>query len=486
MVRNQTNTGLEAIAGQDETRPPEVENQMPDIITMPPEGRYLLTNQDLHFWTTSVVGGSLRSMSEITGGNRYASWSVDAARPDGGSTPLYLRYQWPRPQSAEPYTLSREANIYAAISGKGVSAPRLIAVHPDRHAMLTERAPGRADFRRLTDPQHRVTVVQEFVAAIAKLHQLDIAEMGLEDYAPSLSIADYVQRELDTWRAMYEETGRNDPLIDLGLTWLQQNLPRPDERPVLAHGDAGPGNFLFENGHMTALLDWELAHLGDPMEDLAWFSMRCVMEPVPDFAGRIADYERAAGRPIDRTRVLYHRVFVSTRVVIIRHRNVTGEPGNSIVSRGLNRRLLIDALAGAIGITLPAPVLAKAPATSRTELYDGVIEDLRAKMAERSTDAVVVASAKNAAKVLKFLRECDCLGPAIVLADLDALQGLLGERPISVAEGQAQLVAGMSSGKFTAAQVLSCFAGCVAREAQLSAPSSGGLASRTFPDLPPA
>ncbi len=443
-----------------------------------------LSESELRDWVASAVGGTVTAMRQITGGNRYRSWAVDVEAPGGTITPLYLRYQIPRPPSAEPYTVSREAGVYQAVSGKGVSAPRLIAVHPDRHAILTERAPGRADFRRLTDAQHRVTVVQEFVAAIAKLHQLDIAGMGLEDYAPSHTIADYVQRELDTWRGMYEESGHTDPLIDLGLAWLYKNLPQPSERPVLAHGDAGPGNFLFENGRMTALLDWELAHLGDPMEDLAWFSMRCVMEPVPDFAGRIRDYERLSGRPIDRARVLYHRVFVSTRVVIIRHRNVTGEPGNSIVSRGLNRRLLIDALAGAIGVTLPAPVVAEAPPTARTPLYEDVIEDLRAKMAERTDDAVIVASAKNAAKVLKYLRESDRLGPAIEAADLEAFQGLLGVRPRTVTEGQAHLVAGMSSGHFTPAQVLGCFAGCVAREAQLSAPSSGGLAGRTFPDLP--
>jgi aminoglycoside phosphotransferase (APT) family kinase protein len=445
-----------------------------------------LSEAELRTWVAGETGGMITQMQQITGGNRYRSWAVDVETADGTITPLYLRYQLPRPPSAEPYTVSREAGIYRAVSGKGVNAPRLVAVHPDRHAILTERAPGRADYRRLTDAGHRVTVVQEFIAAVAKLHHLDIADMGLDAYTPAATIADYVKRELDIWRGMYEETGRTDPLIDLGLAWLYKNLPQPTDRPVLAHGDAGPGNFLFENGHMTALLDWELAHLGDPMEDLAWFSMRCVMEPVPDFAGRISEYERISGRPIDRGRVLYHRVFVSTRVVIIRHRNVTGEPGNSIVSRGLNRRLLIDALAQAIGVALPKLAPIAAPETYRTELYDGVIEDLRAKMAERSTDAVVVASAKNAAKVLKYLRENDRLGPAIEAADLDALQGLLGIRPHTVAEGQAQLVTGMSSGQFTPAQVLIYFAGCVAREAQLSAASSGGLATRTFPDLPPA
>jgi aminoglycoside phosphotransferase (APT) family kinase protein len=132
-------------------------------------------------------------------------------------------------------------------------------------------------------------------------------------------------------------------------------LPDPDGPVVLVHGDAGPGNFLFEHGHLTAVIDWELAHLGDPMEDLAWFSMRSVMEPVPDFAESLADYERFAGAPIDRSRLLYHRVFVSARVVVIRHRNVTGEPAHAIVSRALNRRLLVEALADASGTAVPRP-----------------------------------------------------------------------------------------------------------------------------------
>ena len=411
------------------------------------------TDRALFDWVAGVTGGRVVQTRQVTGGNRYRSWAVDVATDDAAEPkPLYLRYQMPRPPSAEPYTVAREAGIYRAIPGiASVKAPRLLAVHPDGCAMLTERAPGRADYRRLADPGQRVAVVQDFVAALASLHRLDIAGLGLEGHVPGLTIAEAVQREIDVWRAMYRETGHDDPLIDLALSWLDTNLPRPDERPVLAHGDAGPGNFLFEGGRMTALLDWELAHIGDPMEDLAWFSMRCVMEPVPDFAERVREYERLAGRTIDKARVLYHRVLVSTRVVIIRHRNVTGEPGNSIVSRALNRRLLIDALAGAIGVRLTAPVPVEAPPTARTELYDGVIDDLWAKMAERSTDGSIVAAAKNGAKVLKFLRDSDRLGPAIEQADLAALAALLGRRPATVPEGQGELVEGMAGRRFSPA-----------------------------------
>ena len=236
---------------------------------------------------------------------------------------------------------------------------------------------------------------------------------------------------------------------------------------------------------MTALLDWELAHLGDPMEDIAWFSMRCVMEPVPDFAERITEYERLAGRAIDKPRVLYHRVLVSTRIVIIRHRNVTGEPGNSIVSRGLNRRLLIDALAAAMGVRSAAAGAGRAPATDRTELYDGVIDDLRAKMAERSDDAVVIASAKNAAKVLKYLRDSDRLGPAPSRRPISTRCRRARERRrprCSTARRRSSPGCPLAASRH---DVLGYFAGmCRRARRSSSAASSGGLAGRTFPDLP--
>ena len=435
-------------------------------------------------WVAEVCAGKVLAARLVTGGNRYRSWAVDIETADGRTLPLYLRHQMPRPPSAEPYTLEREAQIYRAIDGRGIRAPRLIATHTQGHTILSERVPGRAEFRRLTEPAHRVSVVQDFIQAIAQLHKLDISHVTLDGLGAGTSIADCVAREVAVWRAMYDEAGRRDPLIDLALGWLDKHLPRPDEPAVLVHGDAGPGNFLFEGGRMTALLDWELAHLGDPLEDIAWFSMRCVMEPVPGFGDRLAEYEQAMGRPIDRFRVLYHRVLVSTRIVILRHRNVTGEPGNSIVSRGLNRRLLIDALAGANGILLPQPASIEAPATSRSELYDGVIDDLRLKMADRSDDPVVVASAKNAAKVLKYLSACDRLGPAIETADLAALAEALGHVPASVETGQGELVHRLAEEQIPLDAVLMVFAGIVQRAAQLSAASSGGIAGRTFPELP--
>src|SRR3546814_12125836 len=67
---------------------------------------------------------------------------------------------------------------------------------------------------------------------------------------------------------------RLDPLVSRALEWLRANVPADDGPVVLVQGDTGPGNFLSEEGKVTGVIDWELAHLGDPMEDIAGLSGR--------------------------------------------------------------------------------------------------------------------------------------------------------------------------------------------------------------------
>jgi aminoglycoside phosphotransferase (APT) family kinase protein len=442
-----------------------------------------ISHDTLRGWVEQVTGGRVSHWQQIAGGNRYWSFAVDVADARRGKQTLYLRYQPPRPPSAEPYTVWREARFYAALRDIPIPAPKLVAVHDTHQAILTERTRGKAEFRRIKTAAERTAVATEFVEALAVLHAQPISTLALPGYVSGSGIVDCVRQELAIWRAMYEETNQFDPLIDLAVEWLEANVPSPTEPPVFVHGDAGQGNFLFEDGHLTALLDWELAHVGDPMEDLAWFSMRSVMEPVENFAGLIRHYARASGRPLDFDRIRYHRVFVSARVVIIRHRNVTGRPGNSIVSRALNRRLLIAALAEANRIALPHVPLADAPDTPQTAFFDDVIGDLAHNIAAASDQHGVVDAAKNAAKVIKYLREIDRLGTLVDAGERSALADALGAPPASVEAGKRAVFDAVRGGRLGFAEAIACFHRCVSLEAQFAAPSSGGLATRLFPPL---
>ena len=432
----------------------------------------------LFAWVAQVCGGPVRSITQTSGGNRARSWAIDAATPDGRIVEVFLRYAPPRPPSAEPYTTHREAQVYRAIAGLDIRAPKLIAEHPDIQAILTDRAHGIAEFRRLKDSAVKQSIAAEVMQDLARLHARGTQAVALDGGGSGPRIADHVRAELAIWRAMYDETGQPDALLDLAFRWLDEHIPDPDGPVALVHGDAGPGNFLFEHGRLTALIDWELAHLGDPMEDLAWFSMRCVMEPVPDFAASIEAYERAAGQAVDRARILYHRALVSTRVVVIRHRNVTGEAAHAIVSRALNRRLLVEALSDASGVAVRWPSPVEAPASERGTLFAGVLDDLRDVVVARSTDGQVIAKAKNAAKVIKYLEAWDRLGPIIEEAERQALAALPG------VQDRAALVHAVRNGELGFAPALQFFALQAARDAQLASGASGGIANRHYPALP--
>ena len=435
----------------------------------------------LFAWVEAICEGRIARTAQASGGNRARSFAIDVERPDGGVAEVFLRYSLPRPSSVEPYTTHREAQVYRAIAGAGLRAPRLIAEHPAIPAILTDRAHGIAEFRRLKDETAKTKIATEFMHDLARLHAMDASDVRLDAGVVSGRIADHVQAEVDTWRAMYAETGVRDPLIEFAFRWLDEHAPDPDGAPVLAHGDAGPGNFLFEGDALTAVIDWELAHLGDPMGDLAWFSMRCVMEPVPDFNASLRAYAAASGRVLDRARILYHRVLVSARVVVIRHRNVTGEPGNAIVSRALNRRLLVQALADASGCVADPPQPPHPLATARGALFGHVLDDLRDVVAAPDADRAVVAAAKNASKVLKYLQAYDRFGASVEAAEMDALAELLGARPAPVEAGRLALAEALGSIPFERA--LAFFALQTAGEGVLAADASGGIATRRYPPL---
>ncbi len=436
---------------------------------------------ELFDWVSQTCGGRIVRADQISGGNRRHSWAIDIAGSMGQILEVFLRHAPSVIVGVEPYTIAREAQVYRAIAAVQIAAPRFIAEHPGLRALLTTRAPGIAEFRRLPDNAIKQIIAAEFMENLSRLHGVDIKGVSFESGVQGTRIAAHVLAELATWRAMYEETSRVDPLLDIAFQWLECHQPDPGGSVVLTHGDAGPGNFLFADGHLTALIDWEFAHLGDPMDDLAWFSMRCVMEPVPDFAASLRDYERFSGHPIDRVRLLYHRVLVSTRVVVIRHRNVTGEPAHAIVSKALNRRLLVEALAEASGSQVIFPPPINRPPSPFTDLYDNVLGHLQEISDMPSADRQIIAKAKGASKVVKYLQAAERYGDALELADLEAIGRIVGFIPKSIAAGREALAKAMGRGQISFADALSYFAGQAARDAQLASSASGGIAARHYP-----
>jgi aminoglycoside phosphotransferase (APT) family kinase protein len=434
-------------------------------------------------WVETSTGGRLTGTRRLPGGNRREAWAVDLV-VHADAKALFLRYDPSDPAvSGDPFTIAREAAFYAALQKTGVAIPCLWGVHPRRQAMLTERVAGRSDYSRIKDAKEKRDVSLDFMRRLGQLHAIDAASVAENLPQKTRSIPALIGEEIALWEGLYRQTRQPDPLIEFGLRWLTGKVPNVAERASIVHGDAGPGNFLFEAGRVAALLDWELAHLGDPLEDIAWLSMRTVLEPFPDFAACLREYERATGRRIDLARVRFHRVLVQWRIAIIRHRNQGEDVANSLISRAVNRRLLVEAIAEAAGSPAPRYQPVPAPATPREAYFDASLAYLRDAVTPAIADPFALAKVKSVARIVKFLKEQDRLGDAMARAEAGDLGEALGAPAGAIAEARERLAARIRDGRADDSATFAYLARQAGRDTQVMSTALGALAWRPFPPL---
>ena len=269
------------------------------------------------------------------------------------------------------------------------------------------------------------------------------------------TVAEAVRAELDEWdRILADRGGTPDPALTFSLSWLRRHVPAYSGRPVLVQGDTGPGNFMYLGGRVTAVVDWELAHLGDPMDDIAWLSLRATQEPFTDLPTRFREYEALSGNHIDVARVRYYQVMAETKLQVMSHRPVRdgvqgggssdlggdgggGDVGSIFIYGLLHRRLWLEALGVALGLRAEeAETSVARPPSDHDWMYDAVLRQLRDVIVPRTEDPLAAARAKGIARLIKYLAQVDRYGGASRDQELDDLTRLVGWRPGSVEEGR--------------------------------------------------
>lgn len=145
--------------------------------------------------------------------------------------------------------------------------------------------------------------------ALAKLHAVPVASL------PTLRLSPATE-EIERYKEVYKTHGHPHPVFDLAFKWLSDNVPA-DDRVALVHGDFRNGNIMFDAiDGVVAVLDWELAHIGDPIEDMGWLCVNSwrfggIDKPVGGFGSRedlFAGYEDAGGPKVDSERVKFWEV----------------------------------------------------------------------------------------------------------------------------------------------------------------------------------
>ncbi len=158
---------------------------------------------------------------------------------------------------------------------------------------------------------------------LGQLGKTPISTLGVDAFMP---IPDHpAAHELAYWQGVIEQDLLHpNPIAATAYRWLEKNLPPPSPHLALVHGDYRTGNYLYNpQGEITAVLDWEMAHIGDPLEDLAW-SLDPLWSNSPELAGRLLPraraleiWQEASGITIDRTAFRWWQVFASFKALAI-------------------------------------------------------------------------------------------------------------------------------------------------------------------------
>ncbi|MEU8138535.1 phosphotransferase family protein [Streptodolium elevatio] len=222
-----------------------------------------------------------------------------------------------------------EAAVLAAVHRTDVPVPALHWVdldgaEADRPTLVMDRAPGRCEPFVLAGPlpeAERAALAGKFCEQLAAIHRLDPAALGLGGVLadPGPGAAHVAVAHWDAELRKIQQAP--EPELEYILAWLTATAPASGAT-TLVHGDFKPGNVLIEDGRVTAVLDWETAHLGDPLEDVGWVTnpLRAREHLIPGVWERddlIAAWERHTGRTADRLAVRWWNVLANLKLTVI-------------------------------------------------------------------------------------------------------------------------------------------------------------------------
>lgn len=398
-----------------------------------------MTPDEISIALAAVVDGPVDDLHRLTGGASRETWSFRS-----GEDRFVLQRERAGAAAAGDRSMETEAQLLQAAAAAGVPVADVVASGAGDTPLgsgflVSTFVEGESIARRIlrddTYAAARDRLAPQCGAALAAVHTIDPGAV------PGLERTDQVSQ----YRTVLDDFGDAVPTFELAFRWLEANRPGGGGETVV-HGDFRLGNLLVGQDGLRAVVDWELAHLGDPMEDLGWlcvrawrFGAQAPVAGVGSYEALFDAYAAASGTPVDGDVVRWWEVLGTLKwgiMCIMQARTHLDGWTRSVELAAIGRRVcenehdllrLLAPEALAEAAARPAPVASTAGGMhgrpTAAELVEAVREYIEGDVRE-ATQGRVSFHSRVAANVLATVqRELD-LGPAMAAAQVARLGGL--------------------------------------------------------------
>lgn len=276
-------------------------------------------------WDKAVT---VESVEKIFGG---ASRETFRLKLDVAGTARGVIVRRDPPSSLIDTERSLEFGAYKAVFGTGIPVPEPLFLEDDPQwlgrpfSVMAEITGAVTDVSTLDDAGRR-SIGEEKWRLLGLLASMDPLALGFDTFTEVPALDQCAAKQLDYWAGVIEQDEIHpQPVVWAAVRWLRRYMPPPAQRLGIVHGDYRTGNFMFSADEgIKGILDWEMCHLGDPLEDLAWSMDPLWSWGTPNLAGQllphaqaIAIWEKASGLVCDPKVFHWWRIFVAVKAVAI-------------------------------------------------------------------------------------------------------------------------------------------------------------------------
>ena len=274
---------------------------------------------------------TISNLFRIPGGASRETWMFDVAwiGATGARTGAFVLRKDP-PASLVESDRAVEYAFYSAFEKSKVPVPRMRWLESDPAHLgsaffIMERIVDcDSNTRRILEPDYagsRDCLARQLYEILGAIHTTDWSRTSIVEHIAPPSAEVCWKRELGYWEGMIDANEISpQPVIRGAIRWLKANPPPPAQRVTVVHGDYRVGNFLYTPDGIKGIVDWEMAHLGDPLEDLSWSFMELWEFGNDGKKGGIITmdeavrvYEESSGLEVDRAALHWWGVFSSVK-----------------------------------------------------------------------------------------------------------------------------------------------------------------------------